>query len=331
MDFFPPASQKVAHAFVESGFQPHKDDVIHALGVEAAKAATRLGRVKPDISGEIDTAMFNFALRALQEMQIGNVFSLSGLTGTHASESQLREFYSRELDRQPTPLDFHRTVENFIKPSRHPDPNLLDRIEESVFLRVEEVLQPTDNEAFMRVRRAKRFASLRHNGQDHVGTDPIDLHLLQLITCVLDDPCLPKNKKNIQELLVVSALHDVVEDGNTHLEEITKRFGPRISEFVDAMSRVNSQGRKRPDGLYYGILYGQPEFIRRLKGWDRWLNLKKWKVELETSQLSRLYRGEEERARSAYIEETDRFVLTLVGNTELRTMIQQASDELMAV
>jgi (p)ppGpp synthase/HD superfamily hydrolase len=150
------------------------------------------------------------------------------------------------------------------------------------------------------------------------------------MTCALDDPNMNRNVSILEETLTIAALHDVFEDRLATLEEIAMLFGQDIATSVDALSRIDNSGKERPYGVYYGNLYGQPEQIKLLKGWDRWLNLRKWKVELETSTLSRLYRGEEEKARERYVRETDDFVYTLVGSHPLREMIQTASNELMA-
>jgi hypothetical protein len=74
------------------------------------------------------------------------------------------------------------------------------------------------------------FAAQAHQGQLDRQGEPYIFHPLRVMLCV-------KQAGGTEEELVAAALHDVVEDTDTRLEELSGLFGAHVAELVDAMSR----------------------------------------------------------------------------------------------
>jgi (p)ppGpp synthase/HD superfamily hydrolase len=80
---------------------------------------------------------------------------------------------------------------------------------------------------------ALEFAFERHAGQVDKQDKPYILHVLRVAF---------ENYANCSENVFISALlHDVVEDCNVPLKQIEKRFGKRIAEAVDHLSRRSKE------------------------------------------------------------------------------------------
>jgi (p)ppGpp synthase/HD superfamily hydrolase len=74
------------------------------------------------------------------------------------------------------------------------------------------------------------FAAQAHLGQlDRVG-EPYIFHPLRVMLHV-------KNAGGTEVEIAAAALHDVVEDTDTTVEELERLFGPEVASLVDSMSR----------------------------------------------------------------------------------------------
>jgi (p)ppGpp synthase/HD superfamily hydrolase len=89
---------------------------------------------------------------------------------------------------------------------------------------------------------AFRFAAQYHSGQTRRGSDsPYILHLsavaLILARLGFDEPT-----------LIAALLHDVIEDTDATLDDITDHFGPTVADTVRHCSEIknDAQGAKRP-------------------------------------------------------------------------------------
>jgi hypothetical protein len=96
------------------------------------------------------------------------------------------------------------------------------------------------------------FAAQAHQGQLDRQGEPYIFHPLRVMLGV-------KQAGGTDEELVAAALHDVVEDTDTRLEELSELFGAHVAELVDAMSR--REGESYDD--YMGrCIAGGPGAIR---------------------------------------------------------------------
>jgi (p)ppGpp synthase/HD superfamily hydrolase len=76
--------------------------------------------------------------------------------------------------------------------------------------------------------RAVRFAQRRHAGQARKGSDtPAVAHLLAVAALVLEDG-------GREREAIAAILHDVVEDTDTTLDQVRKRFGRKVARIVAA-------------------------------------------------------------------------------------------------
>src|SRR4051812_33376891 len=96
--------------------------------------------------------------------------------------------------------------------------------------------------ALPRLLEALDFAAERHSAQRRKGPDaaPYVNHLIEVAMLVakvaqIDDV----------EVLIAAVLHDVLEDTPTTPDEVSARFGPRVLQFVEALSDDKSLPRRR--------------------------------------------------------------------------------------
>lgn len=93
--------------------------------------------------------------------------------------------------------------------------------------------------------RAMRFAAKRHRGQDREGaptlpyaTHPTDVvNILRYEGGVVDE-----------EVLAAGFLHDLIEETDTSVAQVTKRFGDRVGTLVEELTRSEPSEAER-DGL----------------------------------------------------------------------------------
>jgi hypothetical protein len=78
------------------------------------------------------------------------------------------------------------------------------------------------------------FAAQAHLGQLARLSEPYVFHPLRVMMLV-------KEAGGSEVELAAAALHDVVEDTDTTIEEIAQLFGPEVAGLVDAMSRRDGE------------------------------------------------------------------------------------------
>ena len=84
--------------------------------------------------------------------------------------------------------------------------------------------------------RAIRYATEAHEGVNRKGsTLPYILHPLEAMTIV-------GTMTSDQELMAAALLHDVVEDAGVTIEDISREFGPRVAELVEAETDIEVPG-----------------------------------------------------------------------------------------
>ena len=81
------------------------------------------------------------------------------------------------------------------------------------------------------VKEAYLFAKERHSGQKRPNGKSYFEHLKNIATIL-------KEKKADDITISAALLHDLVEDTNTTLAEIRKKFGKEISFLVDGMTKI---------------------------------------------------------------------------------------------
>jgi 3-hydroxyacyl-[acyl-carrier-protein] dehydratase len=172
-------------------------------------------------------------------------------------------------------------------------PEELVDIKDPLVLREQIVARLSGVENSQFVLNALDFAEQKHFGQERVEGGPYIAHPFRIVIYMLD--------AGITDAvdLATAALHDVVEDTPTTLEEIEERFGPNVRTGVDLLSK-EVEGVKKSDDVYFSDLLNGPKNISRTKVFDRIDNLYSW-----TKQ-----KGEDERRRS-YLDETRRSISPL--------------------
>jgi (p)ppGpp synthase/HD superfamily hydrolase len=90
--------------------------------------------------------------------------------------------------------------------------------------------------------RALRFAADRHRGQNRKGSVTPYVEHVYGVALILERLGFE------EEVVVAGLLHDVVEDTETSLEDLSARFGESTASLVDYCSEVklDSSGAKRP-------------------------------------------------------------------------------------
>lgn len=95
------------------------------------------------------------------------------------------------------------------------------------------------------MRFARFFAAQKHKDQFYAGGLPYTHHLLDV------ENTLRRFGFEEEELLVAAWLHDVVEDTETKLKDISELFGDRVAELVGAVTNEEGPNRKVRAALTY--------------------------------------------------------------------------------
>ena len=89
-----------------------------------------------------------------------------------------------------------------------------------------------EDEARRRIVAAARWANARHSGQFRASGDPFIVHPLQVAAILVES--------RLDTATVVAALlHDVVEDTDSSLEEITATFGQEVADLVQGVTKIS--------------------------------------------------------------------------------------------
>jgi (p)ppGpp synthase/HD superfamily hydrolase len=133
---------------------------------------------------------------------------------------------------------------------------------------------------------AKQLALEKHLNQTY-DIHPYEYHLNGVAELA---------KRYGEEAEIISWLHDIVEDTDTTLEELEKKFGYRIAFLVDILTDQQGPNRKtRKTRTNYKLKNVLPEYYTALtvKACDRLFNVS---YSLETNNISKMkmYKSEHE-------------------------------------
>ena len=99
-----------------------------------------------------------------------------------------------------------------------------------------------------RIKKAIAVAQKAHKIQlRDGGGNCLTEHIYYLASLIYSDY---KNDPRIEDLVIVSLLHDSVEDGGISLLEIRKIFGERVSEIIELLSKQNDKEVKTQEEKY---------------------------------------------------------------------------------
>jgi guanosine-3',5'-bis(diphosphate) 3'-pyrophosphohydrolase len=122
-----------------------------------------------------------------------------------------------------------------------------------------------------RLLEALDFAAERHSAQRRKGPDaaPYVNHLIEVAMLVarvaqIEDV----------EVLMAAVLHDVLEDTPTSRDEVAARFGPRVCQFVEALSDDKSLPRKQRRQITLDHLPAMEALVKVVKLADLTSNIK---------------------------------------------------------
>ncbi len=104
----------------------------------------------------------------------------------------------------------------------------LHTFEEVEDIYFEYISSPTDRE---KIKSAYLFAKERHEGQFRNSGEPYYHHLIEVAYIIANLHCGP-------DTICAGFLHDVVEDTNTSIEEIEKKFGSEVAKLVDSVTKI---------------------------------------------------------------------------------------------
>jgi (p)ppGpp synthase/HD superfamily hydrolase len=125
------------------------------------------------------------------------------------------------------------------------------------------------------------------------------------------------------ETLMAAVLHDTIEDTRTDHDDLSEQFGPRVADYVAALSKDKRIGEERREREYHDALAAAPVPVQLCKLADVYDNL------LDSIGMEQKDRRKKiDKAQEA----VDRFTPTLPGEwhhalTLVREAIQKASSE----
>jgi guanosine-3',5'-bis(diphosphate) 3'-pyrophosphohydrolase len=148
------------------------------------------------------------------------------------------------------------------------------------------------------LREAHAFAVACHGDQLRPTGDPYERHLLEAVEVLADGAGILE-----RDLLAAALLHDVVEDTACSLDQVRDRFGPRVAELVDWVTKTEPR-----DGDREAARVG---YLRRLAAAPREAVLVKLADRL--SNVQRLDRHPRPEKRRSYYRETVEWILPLAA------------------
>lgn len=126
------------------------------------------------------------------------------------------------------------------------------------------------------------FAAERHSAQRRKarGGVPYINHLVEVASLL-------SNVAKVQDrdTLIAAVLHDIVEDTATTLDEVTRLFGPRVGELVDAVSDRKSLPKEERKRLVLVHLASADDSVKLIKLADLCSNVSSTPVDWTTEQL----------------------------------------------
>jgi (p)ppGpp synthase/HD superfamily hydrolase len=150
------------------------------------------------------------------------------------------------------------------------------------------------------LREAHAFALACHGDQLRPTGDPYERHLLEAVEVLAEGAGILE-----RDLLVAALLHDVVEDTACSLDQVGDRFGPRVAELVDWVTKTDPpEGGGDREAARVG-------YLRRLAEAPREAVLVKLADRL--SNVQRLDRHPRPEKRRSYYRETVEWILPLAA------------------
>lgn len=128
-----------------------------------------------------------------------------------------------------------------------------------------------------KIRKAREFAKLKHDGQlDDEGKSYFEAHLEQVVNII-------RQVTNDEDVICAAYLHDTIEDTKTDIHEINIEFGQRITDLV---MEVTHEGQKDEKGFYFPRLKTREAIMIKLA--DRLSNISRmgsWSKERQEHYL----------------------------------------------
>ena len=120
------------------------------------------------------------------------------------------------------------------------------------------------------ITRVYEFAKEKHKGQTRIGggdyiNHPVRVAIAAFHYAKLNEPML------IKALVIVSLLHDTVEDTDTSFAEVSNLFGEEIAEAVKALSHEDEE---EPDEIYLARIKAGGKIAILTKRFDKLDNIK---------------------------------------------------------
>ena len=128
-------------------------------------------------------------------------------------------------------------------------------------------------------RDALEFAAARHTGQRRSSDQaPFILHPLEVAHLL-------RGRDYPDEVVAAGVLHDVIEDAGVSREELTQRFGPRVTELVRAVSEPSPEGSygERKARLREAMSQAQPDAVA-IYAADKVAKLRELRIVIATTQ-----------------------------------------------
>ncbi|MBI5135165.1 HD domain-containing protein [Candidatus Uhrbacteria bacterium] len=133
---------------------------------------------------------------------------------------------------------------------------------------------------------ALELAKKAHKGQKRDEGDPYVIHPIRAARYLAEHL-----KERDHEVIMAMILHDVVEDTTVTLEQIRQRFGDRVAQLVDSVTRPRANDETEEEKLtskprnYQKVLSSGNETIR-IKAADILDNMRSWENTKEQTRKS---------------------------------------------
>lgn len=163
---------------------------------------------------------------------------------------------------------------------------------------------------------ALEFAKLKHEGQTRDEGTPYFEHIkgtMDILVYELKNVVDENSDYDFEEVLMVTALHDVLEDTDCTYEELEEKFGTRVAKCVNLLTR--KEGQSFDD--YAKSIFENEEFpyAKTIKLADRLHNLRSLP---KTNKPEKMYKK---------IKETERCILPY-ENISDKTLVKKINEEL---
>ena len=124
-------------------------------------------------------------------------------------------------------------------------------VQKAYELLLDDYAKSNHRKKFEIINKAFQFANQAHKGVKRVGGDPYIMHPLAVASIVSEDMGLGSTS------ISAALLHDVVEDTDYTVEDISNLFGDRIATIVDGLTKISG-------GIFAEAASAQAENMRKL-------------------------------------------------------------------